>query len=133
MACVAAAADDAVVVGVRPVTDTVKVVEDGYVGSTLDRDGLLQVVSPVVLPPAVVAALDDLPTSDLAALVALLAETYPVTTLEAPATARRVATEDDLRTRSRRSQPLREAHVVRERDLEVARRCSARRRPGPRA
>ena len=95
-ACVEAAAD-AVVVGVRPVTDTVKVVEDGYVGSTLDREGLLQVVSPVVLPPAVVAALDGLPTSDLAALVALLAGTYPVTTLEAPATARRVASEDDLR------------------------------------
>ena len=97
-ACVAAcAADGAVVVGVRPVTDTVKVVEDGYVGDTVDRDGLLQVVSPVVLPPAVVAALDGLPTSDLAALVTQLAESYPVTTLEAPATARRVAGEDDLR------------------------------------
>ena len=35
---------DRVVVGVRPVTDTVKVVEDGYVGATLDRDRLLQVV-----------------------------------------------------------------------------------------
>ena len=91
MACVVAcveAAADAVVVGVRPVTDTVKLVEDGYVGSTLDREGLLQVVSPVVLPPAVVAALDGLPTSDLAALVALLAGTYPVTTLEAPPEAR---------------------------------------------
>ncbi len=96
-ACVAAASDGAVVVAVRPVTDTIKVVEDGYVGRTLDRDGLLQVVSPVVLPPAVVAALDGLPTSDLAGLVALLAETYPVVTLEAPPSARRVSGADDLR------------------------------------
>ena len=97
VACVEAAAGGDVVVGVRPVTDTVKVVEDGYVGRTLDREGLLQVVSPVVLPSAVVAALDGLPTSDLAALVELLARTYQVTTLEAPATARRVSSEDDLR------------------------------------
>lgn len=96
-ACVEAAADGAVVVGVRPVTDTVKTVEDGYVGDTVDRDGLLQVVSPVVLPPAVVAALDGLPSTDLAGLVAHLAEHYPVETREAPATARRVAGEDDLR------------------------------------
>ena len=96
-ACVAAAEDGSVVVGVRPVTDTVKRVEDGYVGATLDRDALLQVVSPVVLPPAVVAALDTLPTSDLAALVTQLAERYPVTTLEAPISARRVTGEDDLR------------------------------------
>ena len=95
--CVAAAADGAVVVAVRPVTDTVKVVEGGYVGGTLDREGLLQVVSPVVLPPSVVADLDDLPTTDLAALVVLLAGTHPVTTLEAPATGRRVSAEDDLR------------------------------------
>ena len=96
-ACVAAAADGAVVVGVRPVTDTVKTVEDGYVGATVDRDGLLQVASPVVLPPQVVAALEALPTTDLAALVAGLAGTAHVLTLEAPPTARRVSAEDDLR------------------------------------
>ena len=96
-ACVAAAGEGSVVVGVRPVTDTIKVVEDGYVGATLDREGLLQVVSPVVLPPAVVAALDRLPTADLAALVAVLAATYAVVTLEAPPSARRVSGADDLR------------------------------------
>lgn len=95
--CVAAAAQGSVVVGVRPVTDTVKTVEGGYVGGTVDRGGLLQVVAPVVLPPAVVAALDSLPTTDLADLVTWLAERYPVSTLEAPAAARRVAGEDDLR------------------------------------
>ncbi len=86
-----------VVVGVRPVTDTVKRLEDGRVGRTIDRDGLLQVASPVVLPPDVVAALDGVPPGDFAALVAALAARFPVETLEAPAGARRVAGEDDLR------------------------------------
>ena len=91
------AADDTVVVGVRPVTDTVKAVEGGYVGSTVDRDELVQVASPVILPAAVVASMDNLPASDLASLVARLRETHPVVTLEAPPTARRVAGPDDLR------------------------------------
>ena len=50
-----------------------------------------------MLPAAVVAALDGVPTTDFAALVAELAERFPVETLEAPAEARRVADEDDLR------------------------------------
>ncbi|MDX6372764.1 MAG: hypothetical protein QOD98_1752 [Nocardioidaceae bacterium] len=96
--CVAhAAASSAVTVGVRPVTDTVKELHDGRVGDTVDRTTLLQVVSPVVLPAAVVAALDGVPTTDFAALVAELATRFPVETLEAPAEARRVADEDDLR------------------------------------
>ena len=96
-ACVAAAADGSVVVGVRPVTDTVKTVQDGYVGETVDRDGLLQIVSPVVLPPAVVAELQGLPSTDIAELVSVLAASHQVTTVEGPAAARRVAGEDDLR------------------------------------
>ena len=96
--CVAASASSgAVVVGVAAVTDTVKQVEDGFAGSTIDRDGLLQVLSPVVLPPAAVAAFDGLPTSDLAALVAELAGRFPVETVEAPAEARRVTGAGDLR------------------------------------
>ncbi len=96
--CVRHAADGAVVtVGVRPVTDTVKELEEGRVGATHDRSELLQVVSPVVLPAGVVAALDALPTTDLAALAAQLATRFPVETLEAPAQARRVADESDLR------------------------------------
>jgi 2-C-methyl-D-erythritol 4-phosphate cytidylyltransferase len=67
------------------------------VGATHDRADLLQVVSPVVLPADVVAALDGLPTTDFVALVAGLAERFPVDTLEAPAEARRVADESDLR------------------------------------
>ena len=88
---------EVVTVGVRPVTDTVKEVEGPYVGGTVDRTTLLQVVAPVVLPAAVVAALDGLATTDLAALVAELATRFPVETLPAPPEARRVAGEDDLR------------------------------------
>jgi 2-C-methyl-D-erythritol 4-phosphate cytidylyltransferase len=93
-----ARADGAVVVGVRPVTDTLKTVsEDGAVGATVDRDELWAVCSPVVLPAAVLARLDDWPeTADLARLVERLRERVPVTVLEAPPLARRVADESDL-------------------------------------
>ena len=98
VACVELALErTAVTVGVRPVTDTVKVLQDGLVGDTVDRAALLQVASPVVLPPAAVAALDGVPPGDFAELVAALAERFPVVTLEAPAQARRVAGQDDLR------------------------------------
>jgi 2-C-methyl-D-erythritol 4-phosphate cytidylyltransferase len=88
---------DVVVVGVRPVTDTVKRVEDGTVGATVDRDDLVAVTSPVVLPPGVVAALDALPSLDFADLVVALRERFPVRLLEAPPEGRRVASEDDVR------------------------------------
>ncbi|MCW2846445.1 MAG: hypothetical protein JWR90_419 [Marmoricola sp.] len=96
--CVAAAVErDTVVVGVRPVTDTVKHVDEGLVGATVDRASLVAVASPVVLPARVVAALDGLPSLDFAELVAALGERFPVELVEAPAAARRVATEDDVR------------------------------------
>lgn len=64
------------VLGVRPVTDTVKVAAPAgdltVIGETRDREGLLAVASPLVLPPAVVAALPAAPppgTPDLGALV----------------------------------------------------------------
>lgn len=85
------------VVAVRPVTDTVKQVDDGVVGATLDRDDLLHVCSPVVLPAAVVAALPALPTTDLADLVAALRADHEVLTVEAPSTAGRVSGPDDVR------------------------------------
>jgi 2-C-methyl-D-erythritol 4-phosphate cytidylyltransferase len=87
----------AVTVGVRPVTDTVKHLDDDRVGDTVDRGELVQVVSPIVLPAAVVAALDGLPTDDVAELVADLARRFPVETLVAPAEARRVADDADVR------------------------------------
>ena len=97
-ACVAdAVREDAVVVGVRPVTDTVKSVDDGVVGATVDRDTLVSVASPLVLPPSVVAALDGLPGTDFSAVVSALRERFPVRTRQAPPTGRRVASVEDVR------------------------------------
>ena len=97
-ACVQRAMDhDAVVVGVRPVTDTVKVVEDGVVGATIDRSTLVTVASPVVLPPTVVASLERLPATGFVELVTVLRARFPVELAEAPPTARRVGSEEDVR------------------------------------
>ena len=87
---------DRVVVAVRPVTDTVKQAGE-HVGATVDRDGLLQVVSPLVLPASVAATLEDPGAADLAELTVWLAERLEVDTIQAPADARRVSTEADLR------------------------------------
>jgi 2-C-methyl-D-erythritol 4-phosphate cytidylyltransferase len=96
--CVATATErDAVVVAVRPVTDTVKTVTDGIVGDTVDRAELVEVTSPIVLPAAVVEALSEAPTGDFATIAAELAARFPVATLEAPAEGRRIADLDDLR------------------------------------
>jgi len=92
-----AVARDEVVVGVRPVTDTVKQIEDGRLGRTVDRDGLVVVCSPVVLPARVVAALGGRPATDFVELVAGLRSSYDVVLVDAPPTARRVASDEDLR------------------------------------
>ncbi|MDQ1660455.1 MAG: hypothetical protein QOJ68_435, partial [Blastococcus sp.] len=86
----------AVVVGVRPVTDTVKEYDGETLGATLDRDGLMCVTSPVVLPAAVVAALDTLATDDLAELVDGLTRRFPVRYLPAPPLGRRIVDDADL-------------------------------------
>lgn len=87
-----------VVVGVRPVTDTVKTVDgDGALGRTIDRDGLLSIVAPIVLPASVVAALDDWPGTDFVELATSLGQRFPVLTVEAPAAGRRVASVEDVR------------------------------------
>jgi 2-C-methyl-D-erythritol 4-phosphate cytidylyltransferase len=88
----------AVVVGVRPVTDTVKVVADGLIGDTVDREGLLALASPVVVPASLLAGLGGWPGPDLSALVTRLAATgHTVTTLTAPPEGRRVASLDAVR------------------------------------
>ncbi len=99
---VATAASGHVVAGVRPVTDTVREVDEaGVLGATVDRSGLHAVASPLVLPAAVVAALDGPPgaddLADLADLVVTLRERFAVELLEAPPAARRVGDESDLR------------------------------------
>ena len=87
---------DAVVVAVRPVTDTVKRLDGDLVGETVDREGLLAPSSPVVLPPSVVRALDDFPGHDLAAVVARLRAEHTIETVPAPPEARRVTSADDV-------------------------------------
>ena len=86
----------AVVVGVRSVTDTIKEYDGERVGATVDRDELMWVTSPVVLPAVVVAALEELTTDDLAVLVADLTRRFPVRHLPAPLLGRRVVDEGDL-------------------------------------
>jgi 2-C-methyl-D-erythritol 4-phosphate cytidylyltransferase len=96
-ACIAQAQQHAqVVVGVLPVTDTIKAESGGFVGATIDRDSLFAVVSPIVLPATVVAALDDYPPLDFAALVTDLRARFPLAVVEAPASARRVASLEDV-------------------------------------
>jgi len=86
----------AVVVGSRPVTDTVKRIEADHLGETVARTDLRAVVSPVVVPPAVLADLERLDSTDFPALVEELAGKAEVVWLEAPPLARRVRDEHDL-------------------------------------
>ena len=90
-----------VVVGVLPVTDTVKeIVDDAQgpvVGATVDRDRLVQVVSPIVIPPSILRALPGWPSIDFPTTVADLRKVGRVVFVDAPSTARRVSSEHDVR------------------------------------
>jgi len=100
-------ATGAVIVGVRPVTDTVKELEADGLGETVDRSGLAVVCSPVVLPAAVVAELDAWPDLDFATLVEALEQRFPVERVEAPAEARRVFSDDDVTLLAALTEPIR--------------------------
>jgi hypothetical protein len=104
----------AVVVGVRPVTDTVKqvagVVDDALlVGKTLDRETLRCPASPVVLPGAVLQQLEEPPVGQLATLVAELSRRFPVRHLLAPSLGRRVGSQADVAVLAALSEVLRTA------------------------
>jgi 2-C-methyl-D-erythritol 4-phosphate cytidylyltransferase len=86
----------AVVVGFRPVTDTIKHSRDGGLGTTVDRTGLREVASPVVVPAAVLETFEALQTDDFPTLVSTLAGHAPIEWLEAPPLARRVHDEAGL-------------------------------------
>ena len=86
----------AIVVGVRPVTDTVKQIEGEVLGQTVDRESLVSVVSPVVIPASVIAELDERPEAAFADLVAGMRARWPVDFLSAPPTARRVGQVGDI-------------------------------------
>jgi len=80
-----------VVVGCRPVTDTIKTVTGGVLGRTVDREALVCVTSPLVLSASVVAAQPVRPdASDIAALVSDLRDRFDVALLESPPAGRRV-------------------------------------------
>lgn len=86
----------AVVAGVRPVTDTVKEYDGSHLGRTIDRSTLVQIVSPIVLPAAVIAALRSLVLDDFSDLVDRLRTAWPLRLVPAPALARRVDSAADL-------------------------------------
>jgi 2-C-methyl-D-erythritol 4-phosphate cytidylyltransferase len=85
-----------VVVGYRPVTDTIKQRDGDLLGETVDRNGLRAVATPVVVPADVLAGLDGLDASDLPALVSRLAQDHELEWLEAPPVARRLSGSDDI-------------------------------------
>jgi 2-C-methyl-D-erythritol 4-phosphate cytidylyltransferase len=86
----------AVVVGFRPVTDTIKRTDGDRLAETVDRADLRAVASPVVIPPDVLVGLERLDAGDFPTLVAALSATTDLVWLEAPALARRVRDEADL-------------------------------------
>jgi 2-C-methyl-D-erythritol 4-phosphate cytidylyltransferase len=87
---------DAVVVGFRPVTDTVKQVDGDRLDATVDRAGLREVTSPVVVPARVLSGLERLDSADFPRLVATLAGVAELVWLEAPPLGRRIHDEADL-------------------------------------
>lgn len=94
-AVVVALETDEVVVGVRPVTDTIKVDLGDRLGATVDRSGLREVTSPIVLPARVVAELTELPTGDFTVIAAALGR-FGLREVEAPAMSRRVRAPADI-------------------------------------
>ena len=87
---------DTVVVGFRPVTDTVKLTDGDRLGATVDRALLRAVTSPVVVPARVLADLEGLDTTDFPGLVATLSSVSEIEWLEAPPLGRRVHDEADV-------------------------------------
>ena len=74
----------------RPVTDTLKVVEDGIVTATLDRESVVAIASPVLVAHSVRRPALDLRT-DLTGVVEAIRTRGPLEYVEAPPLARRVA------------------------------------------
>jgi 2-C-methyl-D-erythritol 4-phosphate cytidylyltransferase len=95
--CVAALPAGGVAAGVRPVTDTVKMLDGDRVGPTVDRDRLTIVTSPLVLSAEACAAVEALPSTDFTVLLAWLRERFPTELVTAPPEGHRVSSLDDVR------------------------------------
>lgn len=98
---VAAATSTSAIVGVRPVTDTLKQVVDGAVAGTVDRDALLALASPVVVGPETIDELAErLPlaghVADLVSVVRALAQLGQVLAFEVPSNGRRLSDAADV-------------------------------------
>ncbi len=83
-------------VGVRPVTDTLKAVRGDQIEGTIDRDRIATVTSPVVLGAALLGDPLPPPVEDFTALVAWARERGPVELVRAPSLARRVCDESSI-------------------------------------
>jgi 2-C-methyl-D-erythritol 4-phosphate cytidylyltransferase len=86
----AAAGDGRARVGVRQVTDTVKRLRDGVVVGTVDRAGLVQLASPLVVPAAYGEPVGD----SLPEMATGVGDVEPV---EVPPAARRLGDVEELR------------------------------------
>lgn len=82
------------VAAVRAVTDTLKAVVDGRITETIDRDALVTVTSPVLVPAAALPDPADaglpMPVDDGAALVGWLRRRVEVDLVRAPSLGRRI-------------------------------------------
>jgi 2-C-methyl-D-erythritol 4-phosphate cytidylyltransferase len=75
----------------RPVTDTLKVVVEGQIEGTLDRETVVVLTSPVVLPDLFLADLEEPPpVDDFAALATFLRRSGELELVKAPSLGRRV-------------------------------------------
>lgn len=86
-----------------------RAVETGAVVVGVDEAGV--VLSPVVLPAPVVAALTGVPSTDLARLVELLEASYVVQRRVAPAAAARVSSDADIAALERLTAPRPDGHT----------------------
>lgn len=75
---------------VRTVTDTLKAVVDGRITETIDRDALVAVTSPVLVPARALTGEAPMPVDDGAALVAWLRRRVEVELVRAPSLGRRI-------------------------------------------
>ncbi|KQS68570.1 2-C-methyl-D-erythritol 4-phosphate cytidylyltransferase [Modestobacter sp. Leaf380] len=96
-----AAGPGAVLVGVRPVTDTIKEVVDGAVVGTVDRDALSALASPLVIGADLLDGLARrLPRAgqltDLTAVLAALDGSARLVPHEVPSAGRRLSDADDV-------------------------------------
>lgn len=82
------AAPESAFVAVRPITDTIKAVIDGQITGTVDREDLVSVTSPLVIPAGVLA--EEPPLLDFSGTVRWLRERVHVELVRAPSLGRRV-------------------------------------------